>query len=258
MKVSVIIPNFNYDQYIEQAINSVLNSNFDRNEMEIIVVDDASTDNSVVVIEKLMYHSKFPFRLVRNEVNMGLTLSRNRGIVHSLGEFLFFLDSDNYIHENCIKTHYEILRADQDAIACYSPIQDFLDGTFENQNMRSNHPFDYTLLLQGPYIDAMAMFQKKSLIEIGMYNHKMPPYGWEDYELWLRLGKLDKKVLFVPSAPLSYYRIHNLNMSTNFSPDQYNHLVYFLKQYYPIRLELKKSNTLDGLVTQIYKYENPI
>ena len=50
MKVSVIIPNFNYDQYIEQAITSVLNSNFDRNEMEIIVVDDASTDNSVVAV----------------------------------------------------------------------------------------------------------------------------------------------------------------------------------------------------------------
>lgn len=50
MKVSVIIPNFNYDQYIEQAISSVLNSNFDQNGMEIIVVDDASTDNSVGVI----------------------------------------------------------------------------------------------------------------------------------------------------------------------------------------------------------------
>jgi glycosyltransferase involved in cell wall biosynthesis len=251
MNVSVIIPNFNYEQYIEQAINSVLNSNFDENEMEIIVVDDASTDHSVYVIDKLMNESKVPIRLLINEINMGLTISRNRGIAHSRGEFLFFLDSDNFIHENCIKTLFDILRADQDAIACYSPIQDFLDGTFENQNLRSNQPFDYTLLLQGPYIDAMAMFRKKSLIEIGMYNHKMPPYGWEDYELWMRIGKLDKKVLFVPSAPLSYYRIHNLNMSTNFSPDQYNHLVYFLKQYYPISLELKKSTTLEGLIPQI-------
>lgn len=251
MKVSVIIPNFNYDQYIEQAISSVLNSNFDQNGMEIIVVDDASTDNSVGVIGKMMYQSNVPIRLVKNEVNMGLAVSRNRGIAHSTGEYLFFLDSDNYIHENYIKSHLDILLSDQDAIACYSPIQDFLDKTGENQNLRSNQPFDYTLLLQGPYIDAMAMFRKKSLIEVGMYNHKMPPYGWEDYELWLRLGKLEKKVIFLPSSPLSYYRIHTLNMSTNFSPDQYNHLVYFLKQYYPIRLELKKSITLDGLIPQI-------
>lgn len=90
MKVSVIIPNFNYDQYIEQAISSVLNSNFDQNGMEIIVVDDASTDNSVGVIGKMMYQSKVPIRLVKNEVNMGLAVSRNRGIAHSTGEYLFF------------------------------------------------------------------------------------------------------------------------------------------------------------------------
>ena len=117
MNVSVIIPNFNYEQYIEQAINSVLNSNFDENEMEIIVVDDASTDHSVYVIDKLMNESKVPIRLVINEINMGLTISRNRGIAHSRGEFLFFLDSDNFIHENCIKTLFDILCADQDAIA---------------------------------------------------------------------------------------------------------------------------------------------
>lgn len=90
MKVSVIIPNFNYDQYIEQAISSVLNSNFDQNGMEIIVVDDASTDNSVGVIGKMMYQSNVPIRLVKNEVNMGLAVSRNRGIAHSTGEYLFF------------------------------------------------------------------------------------------------------------------------------------------------------------------------
>ena len=248
MQVSVIIPNFNYGQYIEQAITSVLNSNMDRNEMEIIVVDDASTDNSVSVIEKLMYNTKAPLRLIRNEINLGLSLSRNRGIAHSQGKFLFFLDSDNYINENCIKTHLETLLTAPDAIACYSPIQDFLDKSGEYQNLRSDQPFDYSHLLRGPYIDAMAMFRKNSLIEIGMYNHKMPPYGWEDYELWLRLGKFRKKVVFIPSAPLSYYRIHTSNMSMNFNPDQYNHIIYYLKQYYPIERYFEKSDTLEGLL----------
>ena len=74
-----------------------------------------------------------------------------------------------------------------------------------------------------------------------MYNTQMPPYGWEDYELWLRLGKSDKKVIYNQAEPLSYYRIHQLNISQNFNADQYNHLVFYLKQHFPVRLTSQTS-----------------
>lgn len=246
--ISVLIPNYNYAQYLEQCLQSVLDSDFDPAKMEIIVMDDASTDNSVKVIDEMMKISRFPFRLIKNETNQGLILSRNRGIANAHGEFLFFLDSDNYIRKDCIKTHVAVMQENPEAIACYAPIQNFLDKTGEHFGLRSNQPFDYNQLLQRPYIDAMAMFRKKELIKAGMYDIKMPPYGWEDYELWLRLGKLDKQVIFIEGEPLSFYRTHPMNMSKNYKPDQYNHLVYYLRQNYPVKLIVKKTETLESFI----------
>ncbi len=61
MMVSVIIPNYNYAQYIRPCLQSLLDSDFDPDKMEIIVVDDASTDDSVKVVEEMMKVSRFPF-----------------------------------------------------------------------------------------------------------------------------------------------------------------------------------------------------
>jgi glycosyltransferase involved in cell wall biosynthesis len=252
MLISVIIPNYNYAQYLEQCLQSLLESDVDKDKMEIIVVDDASTDNSVKVIEKIMLNSKFPFHLIKNETNLGLILSRNRGIAYAQGNFLFFLDSDNYINTECIKIHTNTLQQNPDATACYAPIQNFMNSTGEYCGLRSNQAFDYQKLLEGPYIDAMAMFRKNELNEVGKYDNKMPYYGWEDYELWLRLGKLNKKVIFVEGEPLSFYRVHELNKSQNYKDDQYNHLVYYLKQKYPIKLMLYQSDTLDSLIQKGY------
>ncbi len=248
--ISVIIPNYNYAQYIMQCLQSMLDSDFDTDKMEIIVVDDASTDNSVEVVEEMMKNSRFPFRLLRNETNLGLILSRNRGIAYARGEFLFFLDSDNYIRKDCITVHLTALQQNPEAIACYAPIQDFLNIHGEHCGRRSNQSFDYHQLLEGPYIDAMAMFRKKNLVEAGIYDNKMPTHGWEDYELWLRLGKLKKKVIFIEGEPLSFYRVHQLNKSQNYKPDEYNHLVYYLKQHYPVKLNLVQSEALDNLIHQ--------
>jgi glycosyltransferase involved in cell wall biosynthesis len=252
--ISVIIPNFNYAQYIQQCLQSVLDSDFDPDKMEIVVVDDASNDESLKLVEEVMKGSRFPFRLIKNETNIGLVLSRNRGIKYAAGEYLFFLDSDNYIRKDCLKIHAATLQQNPDATACYAPIQNFMNKTGEYCGLRSNHPFDYQKLLEGPYIDAMAMFRKKDLIETGLFENKMPPYGWEDYELWLRLGKTGRHVVFIGGEPLSFYRTHALNMSQNYQPDQFNHLVYYLKQKYPVTLSLKQSETLDSLIYPLNHY----
>lgn len=58
-------------------------------------------------------------------------------------------------------------------------------------------PFSYLRLLQGPYIDAMAMFDKLALTELGMYYQDLPLFRLEDYELWLRIGKAGKYVTYI-------------------------------------------------------------
>jgi glycosyltransferase involved in cell wall biosynthesis len=236
--VSVIIPNYNYGAYIGQCISSVLQSAYPPEKLEIIVVDDASTDQSVKIVGDIIKNTSLSLHLVQNDTNLGLVRSRNRGIVNSLGEFLFFLDSDNLIAKNCIALHVEALQNQPNCVACYAPVRDFSNSTGELLSLRSNNHFDYRKLLHGNYIDAMAMFRKKDLVESGMFSTDMPPYGWEDYELWLRLGSENKKVHYIGGEALSSYRRHDQNMTSNINFKKRDILVTYLKTKYEVKLEL--------------------
>lgn len=243
MFVSVIIPNFNYSIYLRQCIESVIHSYFDTQKMEIIVVDDASTDDSVSLIKEIQEESSANIRIIQNDTNLGLVRSRNRGIVNAKGDLFFFLDADNYIGKECLQIHANILMKHPEYSACFAPIQEFDNETNEHYQLRSNEVFDYKKLLRGPYIDAMAMYRKSDLLKLGMYDVKMPPYGWEDYELWLRMGKKSLKVHFINGKPLSFYRIHKINMSNQISEAAETFIRLYLYKKYKIRLLSGKYST---------------
>ncbi len=234
--VSVIIPCYNYGRYLTECLQSVAASNIDLTQIEILVIDDASTDDSGHIADTFgRENPDLNIRLIQNDVNLGLVRSRNRGIHHARGEFVFFLDADNYIGPDCLKMHADALINHPEAIGYYGPIQDFDDETNILLGLRSNVPFSYDQLLNGPYIDAMAIFRRRELMDLGMYDTKMPSFGWEDYELWLRMGKLELQVGFIDQAPLSYYRCHQKNMAQEVILDKYNQLIYYLKTIYPLK-----------------------
>jgi glycosyltransferase involved in cell wall biosynthesis len=234
--VSVVIPNFNYSKYIEECLNSVIESDFDNRRIEIIVIDDASTDNSVGIINSVKKRSKIHIQLIRNPFNYGLSRSRNIGIINSRGSYCFLLDSDNYIGKDCIKKHFDFLNANTDYVACYAPIQKFYNNTKEFGPLVSNEAFDTFKLSFGNYIDAMAMFRRRSLLKIGLYDFKMPPYGWEDWELWLRIGNKNKKIHFLEGEPLSYYRIHGESMLHRITEENFRVLRSYLNSKYKMNL----------------------
>lgn len=105
--VSIIIPVYNVAPYVEQCLNSVLNQTYDN--IEIIVVDDCGTDESMAIVEKLKieYNGPKVFRIVKHNCNSGLSSARNTGIKHSNGTWLYFLDSDDYISPECIESLLE-------------------------------------------------------------------------------------------------------------------------------------------------------
>lgn len=246
--ISVVVPVINCSEHIKQCVQSVFDSDFESDKMEIIIVDDSGNENILSIVDELKAGSKINIKLISNDTRLGLIRSRNRGVLNANGEFLFFLDADNYIGNNCIRKHYETIAQSTDIMACYAPIQVFYDSTGDFLTKTSNRPFDYEQLLQGNYIDAMAMFRKDDFIDSGMFDNVLPAYGWEDYELWLRLGKTNKKVAFIEGAPLSYCRRYHVGESDTYTADQYNLLVYYLKQKYPIKLRLRKSEILQNLV----------
>lgn len=234
IKVSVIIPNYNYGQYIEQCIYSVLQSDFKYDVLEIIVVDDVSTDNSIELIENIINNTKTTIRLIKHVINLGLAKTRNTGIENAHGKYLFFLDSDNYISNTCLRIHFDYLSKNNEYVACYAPIQKFDDSSGKMLTVFSNQVYDYNKLMYGNYIDAMAMITKDAFLELGFYDEDMPGSGWEDYELWLRIGKKGKKVYFIEGKPLTYYRIHKDSMIRSMPSDKLNILASYISEKYSL------------------------
>lgn len=102
-KISVIIPVFNVEQYIEECLNSVITQTYTKN-VECILVDDCGQDNSIAIAESFIAHNKTDvvFRIIRHPHNKGLSAARNTGIVHAHGDWLFFLDSDDWLLPDCL------------------------------------------------------------------------------------------------------------------------------------------------------------
>lgn len=103
LKVSIIIPVYNVASYIEDCLNSVLNQTYPN--IECIIVDDCGQDDSMCIVKSILTAKspRIEIRIVTHEVNKGLSEARNSGIREATGDYLYFLDSDDYMAENAIE-----------------------------------------------------------------------------------------------------------------------------------------------------------
>lgn len=128
IKVSIIIPVYNVELYLEECLKSALNQTLDA--IEIICINDGSTDNSSNILK--IYSEKYNNIKVINQDNKGLSTTRNIGIKEARGEFIYFLDSDDYIELNTIEICYrEAKKYNLDMIT-------FDANVFWDKNIKSN------------------------------------------------------------------------------------------------------------------------
>lgn len=101
--VSIIIPIYNVEEYIENCIRSVMQQTYS-DKMECILVDDCSTDQSIKIVENMLkeYNGHIKFTIFNHEYNKGLSAARNTGIKNASGNWIYFLDSDDSITPDCI------------------------------------------------------------------------------------------------------------------------------------------------------------
>lgn len=104
MKVSIIIPVYNVEEYIADCLNSVIDQTY-QGDLECVIVDDCTPDNSCAIIEDILsdYKGNIEFKFIHHEHNKGLSGARNTGIDYATGDYLYFLDSDDEITKDCIE-----------------------------------------------------------------------------------------------------------------------------------------------------------
>lgn len=112
--ISIIVPIYNVEMYLEICLDSIIGQNY--NEFEVIGVDDCSTDKSQEIFRSYA-SADDRFRYLKHNINLGLPSARNTGIFNALGDYLFFLDSDDWIAPNALKNLLDLIENDNVDIA---------------------------------------------------------------------------------------------------------------------------------------------
>ncbi|MEM9773554.1 MAG: glycosyltransferase family A protein [Chloroflexota bacterium] len=200
MKASIIITSYNYGDYIERCLRSCLSQNFQKNQYEVIVVDDASSDNTLGVLEK--FNTYFDnFRYIVNQKNLGVAESSNIGIKASLGRYFVRVDADDYINPDLLFFLTRYLEENHDAF-CVS-CDYFLVDDFGNKIERK--------YAQTDPVSCGIMYRTDVISKLGLYNKDFRHR--EEEELRARLA--DYYNIHHLRIPLYRYRMHNNNKTKN-------------------------------------------
>lgn len=206
--VSILIPCYNAEKWIEQAINSALNQTYKNT--EIIVIDDGSTDRSLEIIQS--FGDRITWQATSNS---GGNVTRNRLLELSRGEWLQYLDADDYLLTNKIERQVEFLHRHPDTDIVYSPVvlqhhnyiveatlesrqQEIATSSLEILNLESPNaitqeilpipqPHDPWILLARWYLPqtGSCLWRKQSIIDVGGWNEAQK--CCQEHELYLRL-----------------------------------------------------------------------
>lgn len=147
ISITCIIPVYNVEEYIIDCLQSIVNQTY-TGKVECILVDDCGTDNSIRIATEFIenYRGSYEFRIIKHEKNRGLSAARNTGIINATGEYIYFLDSDDKITEDCFEQLISPLKEE---------LYDVVVGDFKvypQKDYHTNLKFSYNTVLRGNQI----------------------------------------------------------------------------------------------------------
>lgn len=209
--VTVIITSYNYETFILEALDSVKAQTLEV--LDLVVVDDGSSDDSVALITAWMTQHSARFNrliLLKTTVNAGLGGARNCGVTHTETPFFLPLDADNrLLPEACAS----LLAATTEMTAYAYPILEQFGEPTRNKVL-GDKPYHPMQLVAGNYIDAMALVAKWAWAAAGGYYVSRSAMGWEDYDLWCSFAELGLQGTHVAEI-LAEYRVHRTSMTSS-------------------------------------------
>jgi glycosyltransferase involved in cell wall biosynthesis len=210
--VSVIIPTYNYGHFLVDCVNSVLEQTVKN--IEIIVIDDGSSDNTSEIIKTFGNMITYIF-----QQNKGLSAARNTGLKHASGDFVQFLDSDDLLGINAIEAKVNFLDRNPGISVAVSPSLEFssvaVDGRPETNGCWHLHRRNLDVHLA--YLNIApphAFLMRRTVVEhVGYFNESLK--ACEDYDYWLRAAAFGYVPHYGGEGSIVYYRKHPASMSAN-------------------------------------------
>mgnify|MGYP004636691771 CR=1 FL=1 len=206
--VSVIIPVYNSERYIKETIDSVLEQTY--KQVEIIVIDDCSSDNSKRILNDLVQiHSNVIYH--RQEKNQGVAIARNTGLQMAKGRYVAFLDSDDIWKKDKLEKQLSLMQA-KHAGFVFSAIEMMDENGNERKKKRKiKTEVDYNYLLKNTVIPTSTVVIDRNIVE----NFKMPHMrSGQDYATWLMILR-DGIIAYGVDEALVRYRVGSNSLSSN-------------------------------------------
>lgn len=206
MNISFVIPAYNCEDFLEEAVDSIFDGNFSDQD-ELIIVNDCSTDNTKFIIENLIKkYSKFDIRYINNQKNVGCPASRNIGVNEARNELIFSFDADNILEkESIVKLKTSLLNNNADLVS-FSQTKFFIKSKnkithkwiYNNGFFKINDLFASNI---NPAFGNNFLFKKEAWITVNGFSE----IGKGIHESWIFVLKLLKKDLKFYICPNSYY-----------------------------------------------------
>ncbi|WP_019537649.1 MULTISPECIES: glycosyltransferase family 2 protein [Proteiniphilum] len=213
MKISIVMAAYNAEEYIKEAIDSVLRQSF--TDFEFIIVDDGSTDTTRDIIRSYVDNR---IRLIENKHNF--TDSINKGLSHASGKYIAFMDNDDIMHIDRLKIEHAIMEEWPDITVCSSTMKLFgkdvdLKITGGESGIIKNPLLKF---IGGDYISNPTGMIRTDFLRkknIGYENYSFA----SDYKFWVEVAKAGG-IFYIESQPLMYYRLSKGQASQKFQKEQ--------------------------------------
>lgn len=206
--VSVVMPAYNAATYLPNTVQSVLEQSF--KDLELLIVDDASSDHTFEVVEKLSAtDSRITY--IKLDENQGVANARNVGVQHSRGEYVAFLDSDDIWLPDKLKIQLTFMQQHQvDFSYCsYEVVDDH--GTKIGERKISETKLDYHEMLKGNRIGLLTVMLSRKIAQ----RYPFPEINHEDYACWLSIARNGTVAYLASEQILAKYRKHQTSLSAN-------------------------------------------
>jgi glycosyltransferase involved in cell wall biosynthesis len=216
--VSVLMPVYNGDKYIKEAIQSLLEQTYSN--FEIIVIDDGSNDNTQFVVENEFSDSRIHY--IRNEKNLGNIENMNKGLNFCHGKYIARMDQDDIALPQRFEKQVALMEDDSSIVLCGTSLNRFsTEYSIIDNRGGGDEKMKPLLMFDTAVNHPSSMFRRSVLIE----NNLKYPLDYlyaEDYGLWYQLSKYGK-IVNLPDILLRY-RMHGSNLSMKFNASQFDNM----------------------------------